>query len=40
MADGGGLAVPLGAGTEERVRPGWEKGSGLDSEPQRFPIVS
>ncbi len=28
-----------GAGAEERVRPGWEKGSGEDSLPQRLPIL-
>lgn len=40
LADGGGLEVLFCGGAEDRVRPGWEKGSGLDSEPQRLPIVS
>lgn len=31
--------VVLGAGAEERVRPGWENGSLEDSLPQRAPIV-
>jgi len=31
--------VVWGAGAEERVRPGWEKGSFEDSLPQRAPIV-
>ena len=33
------MLVLLGAGAEERVRPGWAKGSGDDSLPQRFPMV-
>lgn len=35
----GGLEVAFWGGAEERVRPGVEKASGLDSEPQRLPIL-
>jgi hypothetical protein len=31
--------VVWGGGADERVRPGWEKGSEGDSLPQRAPIV-
>ena len=36
----GTLDELLGAGAEERVRPGCAKESGLDSEPQMLPIMA
>lgn len=33
------MFVLLGGGAEERVRPGWAKGSGEDSLPQILPMV-